>query len=987
MKKNRLFIVLTLVVTLMISNLGLSSNATVAAASETGLVFQPGKQNHVKLDKVLSEIPTTFEAKIKLAKDHNQRQVIFGNYKAGAAAVYSVELSASNQLRYYEISNGTVKDRTTTDLAIVTGEWINLAVTRDVAEKQVAIYINGQQVQVFKDLELADPKIVQSNTHSIGTDTRNGMFLNGEVADVRLWSNLRKADEITQFAEVTGAEAGLMHAWELDPSVLSGIVNVIKDKAGKNDATPMNFSRTYTSEFEGKGIDFASGKLELAVEKRFSGAPRTVEAWLKVPANTPASKRVGTVLGNYAGDVVYNDISRFNFEINTNGNPRIYWQKTGAQDQIFGYVAENVNINLGDWVHVAIAIDDENKKTTTYINGEKMHEAAATVPIPNDRTWREIKIGSDYRGYSNGVPSLHFNGEIADVRVWSTTRTADEIKANYNKYLQGKETGLMGNWKLDEMVDNKYKDVSTEQNNAFIYNNETTNWLEPNFPEGDYTIAVIPDTQYLISHQPAFTNYMTWIRDNAEKLNIELAIQVGDLVDAPRNDAQWTSSSNGMKLLDGVMPYVFSTGNHDMVITKDPPKRDTTKYNQYYPYEKYSKEPTFGGAFKEGMMDNTYHFVTIKDVEYMIVAMEFAPNDEVLAWANEAVAANKDKRVIITTHSYMYHTGEQITNKKGHSDPPSAYLADGNNGDDQWNEFVSKHKNIILVTSGHIGYHDLAKRVDIGEHGNPVTQMLVDAQFMQRDLGMVMLMTFKEGSNDVAVNWYSVTKNKFYRAANQFNMNLNVYPDGGGEPNPTEPTLALADQTVTKGSMVTVPLTLSDAEQVTGLNGLLEYDKNLLTLEKFEFDMFKETGAHNTTVAGKIGFAGVAKQPLGTKEPIVVAQAVFRAKADLTEDAVASLVLKKVQASIDENETSTVAKDVKVSNASITIKASGLLGDINGDLAITIVDARMLLKMIVAQDQAELAAVKDIADLNKDGLVNTADVIAILQMIADQLAE
>ncbi|EAZ86969.1 microbial serine proteinase [Bacillus sp. B14905] len=40
-----------------------------------------------------------------------------------------------------------------------------------------------------------------------------------------------------------------------------------------------------------------------------------------------------------------------------------------------------------------------------------------------------------------------------------------------------------------------------------------------------------------------------------------------------------------------------------------------------------------------------------------------------------------------------------------------------------------------------------------------------------------MLMTFKEGSNDVEVNWYSVKKDKLFRADNQFTIDLNVYDD------------------------------------------------------------------------------------------------------------------------------------------------------------------------------------------------------------------
>lgn len=97
-----------------------------------------------------------------------------------------------------------------------------------------------------------------------------------------------------------------------------------------------------------------------------------------------------------------------------------------------------------------------------------------------------------------------------------------------------------------------------------------------------------------------------------------------------------------------------------------------------------------------------------------------------------------------------------------------------------WNKFVSLHSNIVLVLSGHISYPDLVVREDVGVHGNVVQQVLTNAQALRPlDLGMIMLMTFKEGSDDVEINWYSVTKDKLYREKNQFAMKLELYHTGG----------------------------------------------------------------------------------------------------------------------------------------------------------------------------------------------------------------
>ncbi|WP_339315101.1 Ig-like domain-containing protein [Paenibacillus sp. FSL R10-2734] len=645
------------------------------------------------------------------------------------------------------------------------------------------------------------------------------------------------------------------------------------------------------NDFNGVGTSFADG-LDAVTQKRLAEAPRTVEAWIKVPANLPNGQRIGVILGNYF-DNYYDDISRFNFEINQNSNPRIYW-KSGLGNPI-DYVATNVNVKTGDWMHLAITLDEVGNKAVTYVNGEKMHEEQFKVPLPKDRTAREMKIGSDYRGYTNGKPSMKFNGELADVRVWSTVRTAEEIKNNYNVYLQGDKANLMGNWKLATQIDGKYLDSSLEQNHVTLYNEETTNWLDGEFPEGDYSIAIIPDTQYLVRyHQEAYMKHINWIKENAEKLKIKLAIQVGDLVDEPNNTEQWGVSSTGMRMLDGVVPYVFSPGNHDMILGKSTLTRDTTKYNQFYPYSKYSAEPAFSGAYQEGKMDNTYSKFNINGVRYMVLAMEFAPNDAVLAWADQVISKNQDRKVIISTHSYMYHSGEQISTR--HKDYPSKDIDDGNNGDDMWNKLVSKYENIVLVTSGHIGYPDIVTREDIGEHGNTVQQVLADAQYMTADLGMIMLMTFKKGSNNVDVNWYSVTKEKFYRASNQFSMELNLYDGSEPDPESTPIELTTEDHSVKKGELVTVPITVSQASKMTGVEGVVQYDKELLTLESFEFVEFKENESHNASIAGKVSFAGIAQRAIGTDENTVIANLTFRAKADVTGEQETIISFFNVQA-------------------------------------------------------------------------------------------
>ncbi|MFD2118126.1 LamG-like jellyroll fold domain-containing protein [Paenibacillus yanchengensis] len=981
MKKFKTLLLLTLSMLLMLPSMVAAAEVTNESNETKGLLFTPVYESYMQLEKMLDNIPNTVEMTVKLNKDPGVRQVLFGNFGNNATTSFSIEITADNQLRYYETNNGPAIDLKTSGKQITTGEWTKLAITRDVAAKTVKMWQDGTMIAEFTNRNIS-PQVEMKNLHRIGTDTRSSMYMGGELQELRLWNETLTEEQL--HTPIDGREASLKHAWTFSPDALK-TTNVIADIKGQNQLTAQNFPvdasnlfpEDYVSAFTGSGTNFADGQLEIAAKERIADAPRTVEAWVKVGKNPQDFAQAGTIVGNYF-DNYYHDISRFNFEINALGNPRIYW-KSGLGSAL-EYTANNVNVKIGDWVHVAITLDATNNKATTYINGEQVHESNTNVAIPTDRTAREMKIGSDYRGYKNtNTPTRNFNGELADVRIWSEVRSADQIKANFDQYVNGDEQSLMVNWKLDQQQDGVYADHSTQQNDALIYDDEDTNWLAPQFAEGDYSIVVIPDTQNIVEYKPTeFKQSMQWIKDNKEKHNIQFAIQVGDLVNNPNSDVQWKTAQEGMTILDGTLPYVFLPGNHDM--SWSGLNRNTTKYNKYFPYEKYSKQAGFGGAYVEGKMDNTYHTFKVEDVEYLVVAMEFAPNDDVLKWANDVIKAHPDKRVIITTHSYMYHTGEQISTK--HMDYPSRYLADGNNGDDVWNELASLHENVVLVVSGHIGYPDLAKREDVGVHGNKVKQVLVDAQFMQHDLGMMMLMTFKKGSNDVDVNWYSVTKDKLHRAKNQYTAEMNIYPDTTTPT--TEPVLQVEDKSVVAGKEVEVPLTITGGQQLKGLEGVLQYDEQLLTFEKFELKQFNEKSVINSSTAGKISFAGLTNQTIAP-EKSVIGTVTFKAKADIPEDVISTaLTLTKVKGVQDLNDGNSVELNVVVKDGKITF-ITGLVGDIDSNGLINIVDARLLLKMLVSDNPEQLQNKQKIADVNNDQKVDTADVLALLQMIADRL--
>lgn len=752
----------------------------VLPKKRTSLNFDSLLKTSVELDKVLEVAPKTIEFWAKFDKKPNKRQLVFSNYVIGKNGM-GIELTAENQLRYVEFgytgSNPTASvDIKTLGKDICTGEWAHYAIIRDVENNKIT-FMKDKEVLLEKELEGGTISLTAdltfTNKHYFGTDTRNNYYLDGEIDEFTLWNDTKTKENIiaNMDAKITGQESTLQHSWNFDFNELNTVANVITDKKANGiNAKTVNFTLPNAPQYTKDGTSFAEGSIEIEMSKNLEEAPVTFETWLKMP-KTGSATRGGVIAGNLF-DSYYTGIPIVNFEIFSGGVPRLYWKIDGNE---FDYKANGVNVCTGEWVHLALSYNKDEKKMTTYVNGEALH--SETLDFTPSKLNQPFKIGKDSRDSQN------FKGELSDLRIWSTNRSAEQIKENFDKQVNINEQGLLGNWILDEDQNGVYSDRSINQNDATNY------WVSGDLfaksTEGYGSVAVIPDTQTMsMSYPTSYTKMTTWLKDNAKSLGIGAAIHVGDIVNTNASQSEWDRAVASMNVLDGVIPYVFSYGNHDVALQNIDGKwwgtRNAAMMNKNLPYSKFSKEETFGGAYEKGKMDNTYSYFTINNVDLMTISLEEAPRDEVLEWASKITEENPDRRVIVTTHEYMYYDGNPTTDK---SQDHLGFIGGSSTGEEMWQKYVKKHKNIIAVVSGHVGYPDLLMSERTGDEGNQVQQILCDAQFMDRDdiangskkgLGMVMLLFFKEGSDDVKINWYSTVRNQFFRSRNQFDSKLNL---------------------------------------------------------------------------------------------------------------------------------------------------------------------------------------------------------------------
>lgn len=279
-----------------------------------------------------------------------------------------------------------------------------------------------------------------------------------------------------------------------------------------------------------------------------------------------------------------------------------------------------------------------------------------------------------------------------------------------------------------------------------------------------YSFIAIGDTQNVNAYYPdSFPLIYNWVLDNIESKKIKFVFGLGDITD--RNSmAEWIRARKVIHSLDGHVEYSIIRGNHD----------DAANLKKAFPWADYKDK--FDGSY-DGSLLNTYRTLTIGEVKYLLIALDFGADDGILEWAGKLCEQYPDHNVIITTHAYLFSDGTTVD----HSDTWAPTTLGGvNDGDDMWEKLISKHENIVLVLSGHIPYDRIVVTQDKGVNGNVVTQMLIDAQaadLRYDGLGMVAILYFSEDGRDVTVEYYSTIKEMFFMSENQFTMTLDLVGD------------------------------------------------------------------------------------------------------------------------------------------------------------------------------------------------------------------
>ncbi len=324
------------------------------------------------------------------------------------------------------------------------------------------------------------------------------------------------------------------------------------------------------------------------------------------------------------------------------------------------------------------------------------------------------------------------------------------------------------------------------------------------YPGPDFLIPVLPDTQNYAREASGSGNatmemwysQTEWIITNRVRQNIPFVatlgdcVQNGDILNGNSNTTEWRNATNAMyrlenparTLLNNGIPYLVSVGNHDQEPNGDP-DGTTDNYNKYFGTSHFVDMPYYGGHFSTNN-DTWFALFSVSGLDFIVLSFEYGRyGSTVLGWADDVLATNQNRRVIVLTHFAGDDTPDDTT--------VSPFSAQGQAIYDE----LKTNPNFFLMLGGHVFNEGGEGRRTDTFNGHTVHTLISDYQGrINGGNGLMRVMTFSPSNNLVSVKTYSPYTDAYETDGNsQFSFSYNMQPNGAGSPG--TPWVALGTNT------------------------------------------------------------------------------------------------------------------------------------------------------------------------------------------------
>jgi len=390
---------------------------------------------------------------VKTSDITNQGAVLDKYSGTGNEREYSVRINAQKlKISFGDPSDGTFEGNYESDNNVISevGKWYHVGYTYNAGT--VKTYLNGVEASGSTTNGSIPSSLYNGSSEAhIGGDEGNSVPFEGDISDVRVYSEALSASDIwSLYADsVEPDDTNLEGHWRLNGNTLDETSN--NNDGTNNGATPLGQWTSKpalgdaTNQREVASFDGTNDSVDVADAGDIStDQDLTISAWVKT---TPGAY-YPTIIG--MDDEIDSDNDPFFYlRLTDSGyaNIGIRDKETASTDLI---TVKGTTDLTGSWHNLTLVFDKSAKQGWLYVDGQLIGTDTASTMDTSKLSTGIQKIGVRTLDRPTYSENLWFNGQIANVAIYNDVRTASEILTDYeNGYIDESNANLVSYWKLD----------------------------------------------------------------------------------------------------------------------------------------------------------------------------------------------------------------------------------------------------------------------------------------------------------------------------------------------------------------------------------------------------------------------------------------------------------------------------------------------------------------------------------------------------------
>jgi hypothetical protein len=396
----------------------------------------------------------TIEAWIN-TKNINQTWQAIAGKQIPYKGVYSIIIEGnSKKVAFYLNLGGTWLSRVNSITELEQDKWYHVAATYNGSTAKM--YIDGK----LDNSATCSGTISDDQSVSFYIGKNNSVCFNGNLDEIRVWNVARSEAEIkTNMYKEIGTHTNLKAYYKMS----NGTGTSLTDNSGNSNTGTLTSGPVWKASgcFAGsrQALDFdgLNDYVNIPANSEYNTNMFTVEFWVKANSSQAGDYRGIVDKGRYTGS---GQSSQDWYFLTFAGNGVIILGLPGVGEVWFG--------TDGNWHHIAGTYDGTTLRG--YLDGV----------LDND-----LPTGTRLSPSANGITAgraqsndYYFNGQIDEIKLWNTARTATDIREGMFKTISGNETNLVAYFPFDHKDGTSLYDLSSNANNGTLTNMDgTTDWV------------------------------------------------------------------------------------------------------------------------------------------------------------------------------------------------------------------------------------------------------------------------------------------------------------------------------------------------------------------------------------------------------------------------------------------------------------------------------------------------------------------------------